>query len=229
MATAQTIIDRAARLIGAVSSGESPTTDESADCLTALNAMVDSWNTDRLVIYALADVTKTLTSNDGSYTIGSGGDINTTRPLRIEGAYVTDSGTDVPVEVVDSNAWDSIPLKTTTANYPSLLYYEPAYPLGIVHLWPVPTSTDVLTLSVLSQLSSFATVGTSVSLPPGYERALAYNLAIEIAPEFGRPVPAEVAKIARDSLASIKRVNHKPPMLQIEFAEGRRSNILIGV
>ncbi len=228
MATAQTIIDRACRLIGAVASGESPSTDETADCLVALNAMLDSWNADRLAIYALVDVTKTLTSNDGTYTIGSGGDINTARPLRIDGAYVTDSDVDIPVQIIDAAAWDGIALKTTTANYPELLYYERSYPLGIIHLWPVPTSTDVLTLTVESQLSSFNKAAPSVSLPPGYERALAYSLAIEIAPEFGRPVPQEVAKVARVSLAAIKRRNVSVPTLQVEFAGRGRQNILTG-
>ena len=225
MATAQTLIDRACRLIGAVSSGESPSTAEPADGLIALNAMMDSWNTDRLTIYALTDVTKTLVANDASYTIGSGGDINTTRPLRIDGAYVTEGSTDLPVEVISAAAWDAIADKTVTSNFPSLLYYEPSYPLGVVKIWPVPTDTNVLTLSVESQLTSFATAATSVSLPPGYERAIAANLAIEIAPEFGRPVPPEVLQLARSSLAAIKRRNVPDLTQQIECVS-KRYNIL---
>lgn len=225
MATAQTLIDRACRLVGAVASGESASTDETADFLIALNAMIESWNLDRLAIYAISDVTKVLTASDGSYTIGSGGDINTTRPVSIHSASVTVSGVDLPVQVISKDAFDSISSVSSTG-VPDRLYYEPAYPLGIVNLYPLPDSTYTLTLAVRTPLTSFATAGTSVSLPPGYERALAYNLAIEIAPELGRPVPAEVARVAAVSMAAIKRNNRPDLTMQIESATGRAYSIL---
>ena len=71
MATAQTTINRALRLIGAISSGESPTTDESNDGLTALNAMLESWQLDRLTVFAFQDKTFTLVASDGSITLGA--------------------------------------------------------------------------------------------------------------------------------------------------------------
>lgn len=225
MATAQTLIDRACRLVGAVASGESASTDETADFLIALNAMLESWNLDRLAIYALVDVTKVLTSSDAAYSIGSGGDINTTRPVEIHAASVTVSGVDLPLMVISKDSWDAIGVRSVTG-VPDRLYYEPAYPLGVVNLYPVPDSTYTLTLAVRSPLTSFATAATSVSLPPGYERALAYNLAIEIAPELGRQVPAEVARIAVQSLAAIKRLNRPDLTLQVECATGKAYSIL---
>lgn len=43
MATASEVINRALRLIGAVAAGEEPSAQESADALTALNAMLADW------------------------------------------------------------------------------------------------------------------------------------------------------------------------------------------
>lgn len=223
--TAQTIIDRAMRLIGALESGESPTADETADALIALNQMIDSWRNDRLIAYKLTNHTLTLVNGDNTYTIGSGGDINTTRPVKIDSAFVTEGGIDYPVEIIGKSAFDAISDKTTQSNLPSRLYYDPAYPTANIKLYPTPSTANVLTVSVWEPIGTFATAATSISLPPGYERALTYNLACEIAPEFQQPVPPKVEQNAIDSLAAIKRINVTPIIAQVEFAMGRRSDI----
>ena len=101
MATAATIINRALRLLGAISSGASADTDEMADGLIALNAMIDSWNNERLMIYAIQDESLTLVDGQASYTIGTSGNLNTTRPVSIEGAYVRASSLDYPVRILN--------------------------------------------------------------------------------------------------------------------------------
>ena len=230
MATAQTIINRAMRLIGALESGESPSADETTDVLAALNAMLDSWRNDSLVVYQIADLTHTLAPGEGAYTIGASGDINQTRPNKIESARVTLNSLDYPVTVIGKSSYDALHDKTTQGT-PDALYYDPAYPLGTILLNPVPDAAYTLTIGVLSPLGSLATAGASVALPAGYERALAYNLAIEIAPEFQLSASAEVAKIAAESLASIKRTNSaaRPIVARLDYFDGREYNIEAGV
>jgi hypothetical protein len=48
---------------------------------------------------------------------------------------------------------------------------------------------------------------TPVDLLPGYARALRTNLALELAPEWGRVVDPTVERQARESLADVKRAN----------------------
>ena len=227
MATAQTIIDRAMRLVGALEAGETPTAEETTDVLYALNTMLESWRLERLMVYAITDTTKTLTPNDGEYTIGPSQDINTTRPIKVDSAYVNDSGTDFPLHVIDKRAWDAIGDKDVTSTFPTHLYYEDTYPNGKIKLWPVPTAADVLTLALWSPLTSFATAATAVSLPPGYERALAYNLAVDIAPEFQLAIPEAVASIAGHAKTAIRRANTPLIVSTIETAamSGERYSI----
>lgn len=225
MSTAQTVINRALRLIGALDPDESPSTNETANGLEALNALIDSWRNDRLIVWSITTVTKTLTPGDGQYSIGASADINTTRPVKIVGAYVTDNGSDYPVDVIYEAAYRAIGDKTTQSTYPGQLYYDPAVANGTIYLYPVPSAAKVLTLSVWAPISTLATAGTTVTLPPGYERALASNLAIDLAPEFQKQASQEVAKMARDSLAAIRRANIRPIYAQMEMATGRRYDI----
>lgn len=232
MATAQTIIDRALRLIGAVASGESPTTAESNDGLTALNAMISSWQTEKLNVYAFVDTEFTLVAADSSYTVGPSGNFALTpRPPKIEQVYVRASNIDYPVELVDYEKWNSIPDKTSTSDLPIYAYYEPTLTTGTLQLWPVPTTAHSLHIVTWTSLAELAALSTTITLPQGYERALAYNLAIEVAPEYEKEPSDSVVGIARESKAAIKRANIRPMLAYTELGSligGGKSDIYSG-
>ena len=230
MATSQTIIDRALRLIGAIASGESPTAAESNDGLVALNAMISSWQTEKLNVYAFVDTAFTLVNGDGSYTVGPAGNFALTpRPSKIESCFVRISDIDYPVELIDKDRWFAIPDKTSTSDIPMYAYYEPSLSTGTLLVWPVPNAASSLHIITWTSLSELAALATTITLPQGYERALAYNLAIEVASEYEKEVSQSVAMIAAESKAAIKRVNIRPMLLVPDLAyavSGQRSNIV---
>ena len=57
--TAGDQINRALRLLGVLAEGETPSASVSQDALTALNQMIDSWNTERLSVFNTIDQTFT--------------------------------------------------------------------------------------------------------------------------------------------------------------------------
>jgi hypothetical protein len=225
MATASAIIRRALRLIGAIAASETPSAAEQADALEALNAMLDSWRASSLMAYALRDETLTLTGA-ASYTIGTGGNLNTVRPVRIDAAYQRISDIDYPLRLASAAAWADLAAKSTTGDVADWLYYEPSHPLGRLYLYPVP-SAGVLHLLTWVPLTAFA-ASDEVALPPGYQDALTYNLAVRLAPEYSRPVTAEVAAVARDAMGKIERVNFRPPLMSTGLEGGRRADIRSG-
>lgn len=229
MATGQSLIDRAGRLLNLINTpGASMTSAESADALIAFNAMIDSWKNDGLMAYSLETESKAMVVGDSSYTFVAAGDFNGTRPVKIVSAYMTIGDTDYPVEIITAEDWYAIEDKTTTSDLVEKLWYNPTMSSGTVNVWPVPSSTNTLTLVVRTPLADLA-LGTTVALPPGWEKAIAYNGAIEIAPEFEKQPSAAVINGATESLAAIKRINSQPISSRSELSPvGRRFNIFSG-
>lgn len=208
--TPENIIRRSMRLIGAIGSGEPMTADEATDGLDALNAMLDSWWNERLAVYVLQEQSFALTPALQTYTIGPSGAFVTSRPLKIETAYVRLNSVDYPITVVDYNRWASIMYKPQQG-IPEYLYYEPTMVNGDINLWPIPSQAMTLFIATRQQIQSFPDISTTINMPPGYVDALSFNLAVRLAPEYERAVPADVAAMATSTLANIKRLNSTPP------------------
>jgi hypothetical protein len=212
VSTCQDLCDRAGRLLF----GKNLTTTESADAFIAVNAMLGSWNNERLMCYAVRDESLTLTGAT-TYTIGPSGNLNTTRPVEIIDAYVLSGTARVPVRVLTAAQWDALPDPSATGDFPAVIYYQPSMPTGTLYSTPLGSSGP-LHLITRTPLTAFAALTDTVSLPPGWEDAIAYNLAIRLAPEFQIPVRPDVLGIARDTKAAIKTVNSESLTVPSELA-----------
>ena len=210
MPTAQNIIDNAAKLVGAVEPGTSVNATESGDLLLLLNMMLDAWATEHLLVFANTRESFSLVAGQSTYTMGTSGNFNTTRPEQLISAYLTDSsGTDWPIDLVDVDWYERQPQKTDQT-IPYALYYDPQYPLANLIMYPVPDTTYTLHVTSWKPISNLSTLSTSLSMPPEYQMAITYNLAKQgVSPYYGRPTPPEVAEIAVTSKNWLKVVNKK--------------------
>lgn len=214
------------RLIGVIASGETPSADEMSDALTALNAMLGGWSAKRLVIYSTTLESFILTPSTALYTMGSGGTFNTTRPKKILSAYVVSNGLDLPINVyMERDRYSAITNKTLSGT-PTELFYDPKYTLGYVYLYPTPDKALTLYIESTKALLSLSGLTNSIILPDEYIRALKYNLAIEIAPEYGAAIPIEVGLIAAESLADVKRINAPEVTMKLESTLRNRRSIM---
>jgi hypothetical protein len=219
MATASSMILHSLRLLGEKPVGGTLTNNEQVDYLADLNSMLESWSLDGLLIYQLLQESLALTVSVGSYTIGTGGAFNTTRPNKIvDPCFTRDaSSIDREIRIVDAPTYGRIGNKTLDGGYPRYMFYDSAWSagLGTINLYPEPIAGLTLYINSWKQLQSFSSISTTLSLPPGYQRAIEYNFAIEAAGGF-ISVPPEVAKVALESKAAIERVNSKPPVLRMD-------------
>lgn len=93
---------------------------------------------------------------------------------------------------------------------PTYIFTEGQYPTREVKLWPIPRAPGGVELWLWQPLDVDVDLDAPLSLPPGYERALKWNLAMEIAPEYGREVTEYVAAAALASKAAVQRMNIQP-------------------
>lgn len=210
MATFQTIADRALRLLGKLDAGSSASTQETADALISCNAMMDSWRNERLMCYAMRDESITIASTNTTKTVGPSGDLVSTRPVSIEAAYIVASNISYGVDIIDEEQYAAIPAKTSVSSWPDRIWYQPSLPNGTIYLYPIPNASSTLHIITRTPFTAFAASTDTVSFPPGWEEALATNLAIAIAPEYETDPRASVVKMATDSKANIKRANSRP-------------------
>lgn len=203
MTTARDIVKKSLQKIGALVKSEEPSADEADDGLSSLNSLISSWSNDSLVMFARTWESFTLSGGTASYTIGSGGALNTTRPMDIVDCYLSVGTIDYAMSIVTDEAYNSISFKSLTG-IPEFLNYDNAYPLGKIRLYPIPSGNYTLFLLSEKLVTSFATLDTDMSLPNGFERALVYNLAIELAPEYAQKPDPSIVAIAKDSLGLIR-------------------------
>lgn len=228
--TGQSVINRAMRLCGALASGESPTTTESTDALAILNDMLDEWNAQRLAIFQIQTNEFSLVGGTQTYTCGSGGTFNMARPAKIERIVlkvVTNPSfpLELPLKTYKDQEWASITLKTLQNTYPEGYWDDSAFPSRNINFWPIPSSALNVVIYSWAALTSFADLTTTYTFPPGYAKALAYNLAVEISGEFNAPMPPQVPAIAATSKASIKTMNLPEVLLTCDRAVQSPSTI----
>lgn len=217
MTTARDLIKSSMRLAKIIASGESPTADELVDGLKTFNDLLEGWSTERLSVWQRVNEEFTLASGVASYTIGPAGSFSTTRPIRIQDSFARVNGTDFPVAAWSRQEYNRVAVKAN-GGIPERFVYINEYPLGVLVFYPVPSVGMTLHLSSDKLLTFPLTLTTTLAYPPGYERALRFALAINLADEFGVPVSSTTVDIAIRSKADLKRANRVPVVSQFDPA-----------
>jgi len=232
--TAGDQINRALRLLGVLAEGETPSSSTSQDGLTALNQMIDSWNTERLAVFSTQDQIFTWPAGQITRTLGPSGNFVGNRPVLLDDAtYYRDAGTNVSygIKFINQQQYDGIAVKTVTSTYPQVIFVNMTYPDVTMTVYPRPTRDLEWHFISVQELSNPATLSTDLTFPPGYLRAFVYNLAMEIAPEFGVKPSPQVSRIAMTSKRNLKRINNPDDVMSMPYslvATRQRFNIYAG-
>ena len=234
MASAGEIINGSLRLIGALAEGEVPSAETSADALMAMNQMIDSWNTERLMIYNTIDQQFTWPSDQITQTLGPTGDFVGLRPVALDDStYYRDASTGVSfgIKFINQQQYNGIAVKTVTSTYPQVMWINMEHPDIAMTIYPKPTRALEWHFVSVQELMQPATLATELAFPPGYLRAFRYNLAREIAAEFGIEPPRTVSQIANVSKRNLKSQNNPGDIMSIPYAimvSRQRFNIFAG-
>lgn len=220
--TARRLIRNALRTLNVIATSEEPSADEAEDSLEVLNEMIESWNTEDLMLFEVPRVVQPFQAGQAIYTVGPNGDWDVERPNKVEATYWRrpHDNLELPIRMQTAEEFRHIPIKTIQSTIPTWVYWVYAFPLATAQFWPVPSESQECVFYPWSRLQTAADLDTVFALPDGYARALRFNLAVELSSEFPSVLqPAEWARmnaVAVESKANIERLNYKPEVLVMD-------------
>jgi len=232
--TAGDQINGALRLLGVLAESETPSAATSQDALFTLNQMIDSWSTERLSTFNTVDQTYLWPVDLITRTLGPTGDFVGARPVLLDDAtYFRDPSTNVSfgIKMINQQQYNGIAVKTVTSTYPQVMFTNMTFPNITMTIYPKPTRELEWHIISAQVLAEPATLVTELYFPPGYMRAFRYNLACELAPEFGVEPSQQVSRIAMYSKRNIKRINNPDDIMSVPYAlvsNRQRFNIYSG-
>ena len=259
MPTARDLLNGAHRLLGLVNSGNVLPEAVYQDNLVALNQMIESWDTERLAVFCTQDQTYLWEAGFRVRTLGPSGDFvyflsteqndpiitqnnnniivdgtEAQRPILLEDStYFRDPATNVSygIKFINQLQYNNIAVKTVTSTYPQVMFVNNTYPNITMSVYPVPSKVLEFHFISVQPLSNPTTLETELLFPPGYLRAFRYNLALELAPEFGMEPSSQVRRIAMYSKRDLKRINNPRDVMSMPYslmARRNRYNIYAG-
>jgi hypothetical protein len=208
------IINAALAHIGAAENVNGPTAAQVDEALKQINRMLQSWSSQRNGIYSITTESFTLSPGQADYTYGSGGDFDSVRPTQILDCWVRDNNVDFIVLETTHYNYARITDKDIQTYYPEVFLHKDEYPLAKLTFYPVPNEAYPIYFHVLKPLSQYTNSANDLNLPPEYEEAVEWNLAMRLAPRYLGETPQTVASMAAQSYRSLKRL-HAPPIPQI--------------
>jgi hypothetical protein len=236
--TATDIITQALRKLGVFE----PSAADLSRGLDALNVMLKSWSGRSLLTTAEVQESFVLTGGKASYTLGAAAgtpDFTTVKPISISSGFIRDqNNTDYPISIISREEYNSFVSKSDTG-LPENVFYDPgiaqqANQLGTFYLYLTPDSTNTYTLYLAAEkpFTIFASLTDTYTFPDIYERAMIYNVAIELAPEYGKQLHPEVIASADESLDIIEAINSSNKRTIVDLGlpgtSRRVGNILTG-
>jgi hypothetical protein len=132
----------------------------------------------------------------------------------VTGAFVRQSDVDYNLRPLTDTEYQAKASKNLTSDIPSEFLFTHTHPNATVTLHPIPTVANTMYLRVRVPFTAFSSATDTVTLPPGFEEAIAFNLTVLMHPEYPSvQLSPVVASKAQTTLAGIKRLNSIVPKL----------------
>jgi len=194
------VITGALRKLSVLPSGGTPTTEQTNDAATALNALVKAFQADGMPLWKIKSHTWAVTSGTSNYTIGVGSTLDTPKPLKIiQALYATAGNDNVPMNVINRFDYNNLPLVSASGT-PINLYYQPMNSTGVISLWPTPdNATTEITIHYQAPYEDMDSASNDFDFPSEWIMALIYNLAWSLSPEYGIP-PTDRGLLQKEAL-----------------------------
>lgn len=230
MASAYYYVDYALRACGITPMENASSSADASFAFDALNNMLDMDSTNPYMVFNEAAEVFDFIPNQQIYTIGSGGDFDTIRPVSIDQAFyrqpnISGGGgyVDKPIVILDYIEYSNISTKGFSSALPQYLFYNAGAPLSTIQFWPVPSGTNVqFVLWSKKSLNGFANINSVLNFPPGYDEYIKTNLAVRLALLYKQEISSTMISWAQESKKLIESTNIVVPPIQNKLNRRRR-------
>ena len=180
--TRSNILQRALRIVGALSLGETMTADQEEQGSSILNSVVKSWQAKGTFLWQVVDVTIAMVAGTGSYAMPTDPPL-----LTIDQAFLRllSTTTDSPLARLSFEQFKAIASKTEQGT-PTVFTCNDGY----LSVWPIPLTSSTWSVigTGVARLKDWDTAGGTGEFPAHWLEALVYSVADGLAPEYGLPV-----------------------------------------
>lgn len=181
--TRNQIIEGALRKCQVLAKGQTPSTEDYADCALALNNLIQTFSTEGMPLWkrTVVSVTPILSTRD--YTVS-----NTWKIVQV---LLTDVNSSTQYELENKSLY-SLNTLPTTSGQPNAYAIIPGLQDIAIRVWPTPDAGTVANkrIQVVYQKEHgiFDVSTDTPDFPAYWTEALIYGLATRIAPEYGVPL-----------------------------------------
>jgi hypothetical protein len=220
--TARQLCEGALRQIGVAGQGVALSSEALNDTFFWLQSMLDEWAGVGLKIHQVVTITHVLTAGTREYTIGPSGQDITADPIPtqfISAALRDAEEREAPVNFINVQEWRRIEYKPHVGQS-DRLYYDRGAVNGTIYLYPTPELTWRLVLDTEGQLVEPANLSADTVVPTEFHMAIMLNLALLIAPIYGRShvLTADFHRRAAWALDTVRARSNKRRILRIDPA-----------
>jgi hypothetical protein len=221
--TVQDFIDDAAELLGIVSPAGMTNPDNARTCLRTLNLMLSFWSADEVSARAYVTESFPIVGNQRVYTWGTSGitDFASQRPDKVVTAglqYTSYGNLIIPMKIIGSDHYQAFGDRLIVTGPPSNAFVDYLMPNASVSLYPIPDQGYNIIFTSIKDLASMTSLIQQFTIDSIYYLAIVYNLAVFMAPKFGKMDkvgnandPKSIAGIAAKSYSVLIR-NTSPDM-----------------
>jgi len=227
------ILKESLRFIGALESGETPTADETADAISAMNSLIQQWQGPPNFLLPGDKMWQretgllTLDSTKNSYSLKpSGGQLDIQIPIAILPHPVmrhTSSSADTEMSPMTIEDYLALTNKSVSG-FPLMYYYEKRLTEGTLYLDVKPSSSVASAYKIsfvyLQPMEIISGSTDEFDIDPSYYRALKYHLGRELAPEYGRQLTQDMKDLISESLALAQTFNPENAPEDLYFQPG---------
>lgn len=135
------------------------------------------------------------------------------------------NGLDYQIAIINRDQYTALGYKGINGPWPTRLYYDRTFPLGNIYIYPNPSQAGEAHLWCDQMLGDLLYGTQPINLPIGYALAVKTNLALHLSNEYGKAPSAMLMQQAKESKASIKRLNAVTPLVasfDVQLVRSRR-------